>query len=79
MAAALGSIVDFRYLPLIRKYSVKEREKKHAEDMKKSATELHVSRCGIVIILSRKRWPRWKKKQERLFGEKINVKEVAFN
>lgn len=79
MAAASGSIIDFRYLPLIRKYSVKEREKKHAEDMKKLATKLHISRWSIAIILSRKRWPRWKKKQEELFGEKINVREVAFN
>lgn len=76
--AVFSSVVDFRYLSLIRKYPVKEREKKHLGDtrMKKLAK---VSSWSIAIVLSRKRWPRWKKKQEKLFGEKINVREVAFN
>jgi hypothetical protein len=79
MYAVSYSGLDFRYLLLIRKYSVREREKIHLEGMKKVAKGKGFFSWGVAIILSRKRWARWKKKQEGVLGEKINVKEIAFN
>lgn len=77
--AVYSSKSDFRYLLLIRKYSVRECEKRHLEDMKKVAEGRGIFSWGMAIILSRKRWTRWKKKQEGVLGVKINVREIALN
>jgi hypothetical protein len=76
--AVYSSKFDFKYLLLIHKYSVREREKRQLEDMKKFAEGRGFFSWGMAIILSRKRWTSWKKK-EGILGVKINVREIALN
>jgi len=78
--AVSSSTFDFKYLLLIRKYSVGEREKRQLEDVKKFVVGrgFLIFSWGMAIILSRKRWTRWKKKVG-ILGVKINVREIALN
>ena len=71
-----SSIEDLKYLWMIPRYSIGERERRSIRSIIRIAPP---SRLCVAIIFSKDMWQIWKKIQERRLGKKLDFKEVVIS